>query len=70
MDTVEYGVHRGAAVALVAAQVWSGHKLRHLVGFSEDKGANDHERLVEDFNEAADAIAAEVPTEEVILEAL
>jgi hypothetical protein len=30
----------------------------------------DHERLVEDFDEATDAIVAEVPTEEVILEAL
>jgi hypothetical protein len=30
----------------------------------------DHERLIEDFDEAADAIAAEVPAEEVILKAL
>jgi hypothetical protein len=30
----------------------------------------DHKRLVEDFDEAADAVAAEAPTEEVILEAL
>jgi hypothetical protein len=30
----------------------------------------DHERLVEDFDEAASAIATEVPAEEVILEAL
>jgi hypothetical protein len=36
----------------------------------EDEGTDDHERLVEDFDEAADAVAAEVPTEEVILEAL
>jgi hypothetical protein len=30
----------------------------------------DHERLIEDFDDAVDAIAAEVPAEEVILEAL
>jgi hypothetical protein len=30
----------------------------------------NHERLIEDFDEAADAVAAEVPTEEVILESL
>jgi hypothetical protein len=47
-DAVEYGVHRGAAVALAVAQVWLGHELRFLVGFPEGKGAADHERLVED----------------------
>jgi hypothetical protein len=31
---------------------------------------NDNERLVEDFDEAMGAITVEVPTEEVILEAL
>jgi hypothetical protein len=41
-----------------------------LVGFSEGEGADDHERLIEDFDKAADAIAAEVPAKEVILEAL
>jgi hypothetical protein len=30
----------------------------------------DHEGLVEDFGEAADAVAAEVPAEEVTREAL
>jgi hypothetical protein len=30
----------------------------------------DHERLIEDFDEATDAVAAKVPTEEVILESL
>jgi hypothetical protein len=29
-----------------------------------------HERLIEDFDEAVDAIATEVPSKEVILEAL
>jgi hypothetical protein len=69
-DAVEYGVHRGAAVAQAAAQVRSGHELRFLIGFPEGEGATDHERLIEDFDEAADAVTAEVPAEEVILKAL
>jgi hypothetical protein len=69
-DVEEYGVQRGAAVALATAQVRSGHELCFLVGFLEGEGVADHERLIEDFDEAADAIAAEVPAEEVILKAL
>jgi hypothetical protein len=67
---VEYDVHRGVAVALATAQVRLGHDLRFVVGFPEGDRAADHERLVEDVDEAADAIFAEVPTEVVILEAL
>jgi hypothetical protein len=69
-DVVEYGVHRGAIVALVAAQVRSSHELHYLVGFPEGEGVTNHERLIKDFAEAANAVATEVPTEEVILEAL
>jgi hypothetical protein len=69
-DTVEYGVHHRAAVARATAQVWSGHELRFLVGFLEGEEAADHERLVEDFDEAADANTAEVPAKDVILKAL
>jgi hypothetical protein len=46
---VEHGVHCGAAVALVATQVWSGHELRFLIGFLEGEGVANHERLVEDL---------------------
>jgi hypothetical protein len=67
---VEYGVHRGAVVALTVAQVWSGHELHFLIGFSKGEGVTDHERLIEDFDEAIDAITAKVPTKEVILKAL
>jgi hypothetical protein len=69
-DVVEYGVHSEATVALAAAQVRSGHELRYLVGFLEGEGAANHERLIKDFAKAVNAVAAEVPTEEVILEAL
>jgi hypothetical protein len=68
--TVEYGVHREAAVTLAAAQVCSSHELRFLTGYPGGKGVADHERLVEDFVEATSAVTAEVPAEEVILEAL
>jgi hypothetical protein len=64
-DTMEFGIHCRAVVALAAAQVRSGHELRHLVGFSEGEGASDHDELVEDFDEAADAAVAEMPAEEV-----
>jgi hypothetical protein len=69
-DVVEYGIHRGVAVALAAAQVWWGHELYFLVGFLKGEGVADHERLIEDFDEAADTVAAEVPAGEVIPEAL
>lgn len=55
---MELGIHRGLVVALVAAQVWSGHELRQLVGFPEGEGAADHDGPVEDFDEAADAIVS------------
>jgi hypothetical protein len=58
--TVEYDIHRGVAVALAAAQVRSSHDLRFLVGFPEGEGVADHERLVEDFDEATDAVVVEV----------
>lgn len=69
-DTVEHGVHHRAVVVLAVTQVRSGHELCHLVHFPEGEGVADHEGLVEDVDEAADAIAAEVPAEEVIREAL
>jgi molecular chaperone GrpE (heat shock protein) len=69
-DAVEHGVYRGAAFALAVTQVRSGHELRHLVDFLEGEGVVDYEGLIEDFDEAVDAITAEVPTEEVIHEAL
>jgi hypothetical protein len=36
----------------------------------ERRGGADHERLVKDFDEATNAITAEVLAEEIILEAL
>jgi hypothetical protein len=53
-----------------SAQVRSGHELCFLIGFPEGEGVANHERLIEDFNEAADTVATKVPSKEVILEAL
>jgi hypothetical protein len=68
-DTVEFGVHRGAAVALSVVQVWSGHVLHHLVGVPEGQELDDHGGSQEDFNEADDAVVDLVPTEEIVEEA-
>jgi hypothetical protein len=66
---VEFGVHRGTAVALMAAQVRSGNELHHLVGFPEGEGAADHDGLIEQFDDVADAVIVELPAVEVIREA-
>jgi glycerol-3-phosphate acyltransferase PlsY len=70
MDAEDLDVQRRAAIALVMAQVRLGHELRYLVGFSEGEGVADHDGLVEDLDKATDVVAAEVPTKEVIREAL
>jgi hypothetical protein len=55
-DAVEYGVRRGATIALTAAHVWSSYELHFLISFLEGKEATDHERLIEDFDKAMDTI--------------
>ena len=53
-----HGVRHGAAMALAAAQVHSGHDLRHLPhGASVTGYPRDYERLVEDFFDAANSVA-------------
>jgi hypothetical protein len=42
----------------------------HLVSFLEGEGVANHEGLIEDFDEATNAIATKVPAAEVIHEAL
>ena len=68
-DAVEFGVHRGAAVALTVAQVRSGHVLHHLVGLPEGQELANHDGSREDFEEAADAVVDLVPTEGIVEEA-
>lgn len=66
---VERGVHRGAAVALIAAQVQMGHDLRHAVGFPKGLNATHFEEVIDQFDDAAKAVLAEMPAEEVLHEA-
>jgi hypothetical protein len=68
-DAVELGIHRGATVALMVAQVRSGHVLHHLVGLLEGQELVDHDRSREDFDEAANAVVDLVSTEEIVKEA-
>ena len=53
-----HGVCHGAAMALAAAQARSGHELRLLPhGFPAMAQPRDHERLVEEFFDAANSVA-------------
>ena len=52
-----HGVHHGAAMALAAAQVHSGHDLRLLPHGALVTGyPRDYERLVKDFFDAANSV--------------
>ena len=49
-----HGVHHGAAMALAAAQAYSGHNLHLLLhNFLDAVHPGEHECLVEDFSSAA-----------------
>ena len=53
-----HGVPHGAAMALAAAQAHSGHEIWLLShGFPATEHPGDHERLVEDFFNAANSVA-------------
>ena len=57
-DVALHGVRHGAAMALAAAQAHSGHELQLLPhGFLATGHLGDHERLVEDFFNAANSVA-------------
>ena len=52
-----HGVRHGAAMALAATQVHSGHDLRLLPhGASATGYLGDYERLVKDFSDAANSV--------------
>ena len=62
-----HGIHHGAAVALTAAQVQTGHDLHTMeVGFLTVDGPKGHEDLIEDFTAAAEAIVDITPAQEVV----
>jgi len=53
-----HGIRHGVAMALAAAQARSGHELLLLPhGFPAAAHPGDHERLVEDFFDAANSVA-------------
>ena len=53
-----HGVGHGAAMALASTQAHSGHELQFLPrGFLAAARPRDHERLIEDFFNAANSVA-------------
>ena len=62
-----HGVRHGAAMALAAAQVHSGHDLHAMeVGFPIGDGPKGHEYLIEDFTAAAEAIMDITSAQDVV----
>ena len=62
-----HGVRHGAALALAAAQACSGHELRLLPhGFLATTHPGDHERVVEDFFDAAKSVALTSQADDIV----
>ena len=62
-----HGVRHGAAMALAAAQVHSGHDLRLLPHGALVTGyLGDYERLVEDFFDAANSVALTSQADDIV----
>ena len=62
-----HGVCHGATMALAVAQARSGHELQLLPhGFPATKHPRDHERLVEDFFDAANSVALTTQAEDIV----
>ena len=56
-EIAHHGVRRGASVVLGAAQVQTRYELHTMeTGFPMGHGPKEHEELIEDFVEAAEAI--------------
>ena len=62
-----HGIRRGASVALAAAQVHIGYELHIMeTGFPMGDGPEEHEELIEDFIDAAEAIVDITSAQDVI----
>ena len=62
-----HGVRHGAATALAAAQAHSGYNLQLLPhGFLATEHPGDHERLVEDFFDAANSMALTSQADDIV----
>jgi hypothetical protein len=61
------GIRRGAAVALAAAELQSGHDLRTVEpGYPAVEEPDDHEELIDDFAEHAEAVDDITPAEDIL----
>ena len=62
-----HGVRRGASVALAVVQVQTGYELDTMeTGFLMGDGPKEHEELIEDFVDAAEAIVDITSAEDVV----
>jgi len=62
-----HGIHHGAVVALVAAQIQTGHDLHTMEpGFPMADDPDMHKELIEDFDDAAAAIVDITPAQDVV----
>ena len=62
-----HGIHRGASVALAAAQVQTGYELHNMeTSFPMGDGPEEHEELIEEFIDAAEAIMDITSAQDVI----
>lgn len=69
-DIVDFGVHRGAAVALPIAEVYTGHRLQDLIGLPSslsDEGLKD---LLEGYDDVASRVVLRVSTHDIVRSAL
>ena len=66
-EVVHHGVRHGATMVLDAAQARSGHNLRLLPhGFPDAVHPEDHERLAEDFMNAANSVAFNTLADDIV----
>jgi len=62
-----HGLHHGASVVLAAALVQTGYELHTMeTGFSMGDGPKEHEELIEDFVDVAEAIVDITSAQDVI----
>ena len=62
-----HGVRHGAAMALAAAQTRSGQNLQLLPhGFPAIERPGDHERLVDEFFNAANSVAFNTQADDIV----
>ena len=61
-----HGVRHGTTMVSAAAQARSGHNLLLLHGFSDAVYPGEHERLIEDFMNAANSVAFNTLADDIV----